>query len=145
MPQPDGLLRLAPEYGGRARVEAKGYLDGAPELVAEVAASSASLDVREKLAAYRRAGVREYLVWRTEDEAVDWWALEEDEYRPLAPTPDGVVRSRVFPGLWLDLPALLALDGARLMATLEQGLKSAEHAAFVAELPQRAPAQSGRA
>lgn len=142
VPQPDGLLRLAPEYGGRARVDAKGYLDGAPELVVEVAASSASLDVREKLAAYRRAGVREYLVWRTEDEAVDWWVLEEDEYRPLAPASDGAMRSRVFPGLWLDVAALLALDGARLMATLEQGLQSAEHAAFVAELQRRAPAQT---
>src|SRR6266498_416147 len=68
VPQPDGLLRIAPEYGGQARVDAKGYLDGAPELVVEVAASSVSLDVREKLASYRRAGVREYIVWRTEDD-----------------------------------------------------------------------------
>jgi Uma2 family endonuclease len=76
VPQPDGLLRIVTEAGGQSRLDAKGYLQGAPELVAEVAASSASLDAREKLACYRRAGAREYLLWRTEDEAVDWWVLE---------------------------------------------------------------------
>jgi Uma2 family endonuclease len=137
VPQPDALLRLVPECGGQARLDKKGYLQGAPELAIEVAASSASLDVREKLASYRRAGVREYLVWRTEDEAVDWWALEEDEYRPLVADAKGVLRSKVFPGLWLDPQALLAGDGARLMAKLQEGLQSAEHAAFAAELKKR--------
>ncbi|MBI5383127.1 MAG: Uma2 family endonuclease [Verrucomicrobia bacterium] len=140
VPQPDGVLRILPERGGQARLDAKGYLLGAPELVVEVAASSASLDVREKLASYRRAGVREYLVWRTEDSAVDWWVLEEDEYRPLPGSAEGVLRSQVFPGLWLDVPALLAEDGGRLMATLEKGLASPEHAAFAAELQRRAKA-----
>ena len=138
VPQPDGLLRITPECGGQARPDPKGYLQGAPELVVEVAASSASLDVREKLTSYRRAGVREYLVWRTEDETVDWWKLEEDEYRLLPAGEDGVVRSRIFPGLWLDTAALLAGDGAKLMAKLQEGLQSAEHAAFVAELKKRA-------
>ncbi|MBM3884104.1 MAG: Uma2 family endonuclease [Verrucomicrobia bacterium] len=128
VPQPDGLLRILPERGGQTRVDAKGYLLGAPEFVVEVAASSASLDAREKLASYRRAGVREYLVWRTEDDAVDWWMLEEDEYRPLTAGDDGVLRSRVFPGLWLDVEALLAGDGTRLMATLRAGLAGPEHA-----------------
>src|SRR5213592_2136936 len=137
VPQPDGLLRIAPEYGGQARVDAKGYLDGAPELVVEVAASSVSLDVREKLASYRRAGVREYIVWRTEDEAVDWWALEEDEFRPLPAEADGTLRSRVFPGLWLEVRALLAGDGPRVMAKLQEGLQSGEHAAFIAEMQKR--------
>src|SRR5438874_8946731 len=115
VPQPDGLLRIVPECGGQARLDAKGYLQGGPEFVVEIAASSASLDVREKLASYRRAGVREYLVWRTEDETVDWWKLEEDEYRLLPAGEDGVVRSRIFPGLWLDTAALLAGAGAKLM------------------------------
>lgn len=136
-PQPDGLLRVVAEHGGQAQVDAKGYLDGAPELVVEVSASSVSLDVREKLASYRRAGVREYVVWRTEDEAVDWWALEEDEFRPLATEVDGTLRSRVFPGLWLDVPALLGGDGPKVMAKLQAGLQSAEHAAFIAELQKR--------
>jgi Uma2 family endonuclease len=137
VPQPDGLLRIVPECGGQARLDPKGYLQGAPELAVEVAASSASIDVREKLASYRRAGVQEYLVWRTEDEAVDWWVLEEDEYRPLPAGSDGTLRSRVFAGLWLDARALLAGDGAKLMAKLEEGLASPEHAAFVAELQKR--------
>ena len=128
VPQPDGLLRILAEFGGQSRLDPKGYLLGAPELVAEVAASTTSLDAREKLISYRRAGAREYLLWRTEDEVVDWWLLQEDEYRPLLPDSDGVVRSHVFPGLWLDVSALLSADGARLMAKLEDGLRSPAHA-----------------
>ena len=134
VPQPDGLLRILPESGGRSRVDAKGYLDGAPELIVEVAASSVSLDVREKLTAYRRARVLEYLVWRTEDRAVDWWILEADEYRSLAKATDGSLRSRTFPGLWLDIQALLTGDGPKVMSKLQEGLNSSEHAAFVASL-----------
>ncbi|MEO8426552.1 MAG: Uma2 family endonuclease [Verrucomicrobiota bacterium] len=137
VPQPDGLLRIAAESGGQARVDAKGYLNGAPELVVEVAASSVSLDVREKLVSYRRSGVRDYVVWRTEDRAVDWWVLEDDEYRPLPAEADETLRSRVFPGLWLDVRALLASDGRKVMAKLQEGLQSAEHAAFAAEMPKR--------
>jgi Uma2 family endonuclease len=138
VPQPDGLLRMLPECGGQGRPDPKGYLQGAPELIVEVAASTASLDAREKLASYRRAGALEYLLWRTADEAVDWWVLEEDEYRPLLPGADSILRSRVFPGLWLDTAALLAGDGATLMAKLQEGLRSQEHASFVAELQKRA-------
>ena len=137
VPQPDGLLRILPECGGQARLDAKGYLQGAPELVVEIAASSASIDTREKLASYRRAGVREYLIWRTEDGAVDWWSLEEDEYRPLPVDSMGVMRSKVFPGLWLDTLALLAEDGAKLMARLHEGLSTEEHAALLAVLQKR--------
>ena len=97
---------------------------------------TASLDAREKLATYRRAGIREYLLWRTADEAVDWWMLEEDEYR-LLPVEGGIIRSQVFPGLWLDAAALVAEDGPRLMAALQKGLQSAEHVTFVAELRAR--------
>jgi Uma2 family endonuclease len=134
VPQPDGLLRILPEFGGQSQLDQKGYLQGAPEFVVEVAASTASLDVREKLTTYRRAGVREYLVWRTEDEAVDWWTLEDDEYVPLPTETNGSIRSRVFPGLWLDRAALLAGDGGKLLATLQEGLQSAEHTSFLAQL-----------
>ena len=137
VPQPDGLLCLAPEIGGQARVDAKGYLDGAPELVVEVAASSVSLDAREKRTTYRRAGVREYLLWRVEDDTVDWWLLEDDEYRPLPAQADATLQSRVFPGLWLAVGALLAGDGQKVMAKLQEGLQSAEHTAFLAEIRQR--------
>src|SRR6184192_1505178 len=114
VPQPDAWLRILPQYGGQARPGPKGYLQGPPELVVEVAASSASIDAREKFAMYRRAGAREYLLWRTLDGTVEWWALEDDEYRLMQPGPDGVLRSRTFPGLWLDTAALLAEDGAAL-------------------------------
>ncbi len=136
VPQPDGLLRLRPECGGRSRVDSDGYLHGAPELVVEIAASSASADTRQKLAAYRRAGVREYLVWRTEDGALDWWKLEEDEYRPIPPdaAAGGLLRSELFPGLVLDVAALLSGDGHAVLTALQAGLRGAEHTAFAATL-----------
>jgi Uma2 family endonuclease len=134
VPQPDGLLRILPESGGQSRQDSKGYIVGAPELVVEVAASTASIDAHEKLTSYRRGDVREYVLWRTEDEAVDWWVLEDDDYRPLAAGVDGILKSRVFPGLWLDPRALLAGDGAKVLAALQSGLQSAEHAAFIKQL-----------
>ncbi|PWU17274.1 MAG: Uma2 family endonuclease [Verrucomicrobia bacterium] len=137
VPQPDGLLRIVTEAGGHSQVDAKGYLQGAPELVAEVAASSASIDAREKLASYRRSGACEYVLWLTEEVALNWWVLEEDEYRPLQPGPDGILRSRIFPGLWLDRAALLAEDGAKVMEKLQEGLRSSEHELFKAELRKR--------
>jgi hypothetical protein len=134
IPQPDASLRILPEYGGQCRMDEDGYLRGAPEFVAEIAASSVSVDVHEKRDSYRRAGVREYLVWRSEDECIDWWQLEDDEYRPLPIEADGTIHSRVFPGLWLHVGAALALDGARVVEVLDEGLRSAPHAEFVAQL-----------
>jgi hypothetical protein len=117
--------------------------------VVEVAASSVSFDVREKLASYRRSSVREFVVWRTEDEVVDWWMLADDEYRPLPAQADGILRSRTLPGLWLDVQALLAGDGPTVMAKLQEGLQSTEHAAFVVEMrkrrgPASKPSRRGR-
>jgi Uma2 family endonuclease len=135
--QPDGLLLIPPESGGSARPDDKGYLLGPPELIVEIAASTVSLDAREKFASYRRAGVREYLLWRTADAEIDWWVLEQDEYRPLSPTPKGVLCSKIFPGLWLDTAALLAGDGKRVITILDEGLSTPEHADFVAKLQQQ--------
>ena len=142
VPQPDAFLRIVSEFGGQSRIDEKGYLQGAPELVVEISASSASLDVGEKLNSYRRAGVREYLVWRTDDEIVDWLTLEEDEYRPLPASADGTVRSRIFPGLWLHIPALLARDGVKVLARLQEGLRSSEHAAFITDLKKKGAKRS---
>jgi Uma2 family endonuclease len=133
-PQPDALLMIPSELGGQSRVGADGYVEGAPELAVEVASSSASYDLHVKLDVYREHGVREYLVWRVGDHAVDWFALRGEQYEPLRVGPDGVVRSEVFPGLWLDPAALVAGDGLRLIAALQQGLASPEHAAFVERL-----------
>lgn len=124
IPQPDALLRLSSEAGGRSREDADGYLAGAPELVAEIAASSASLDATEKVRLYQAAGIREYLLWRTSDEVIDWLILEDGEYQRLSPGADGLLRSRVFPGLWLDAEAMLAEDGRAVMAALQRGLDS---------------------
>ncbi len=134
VPQPDVLLRILPENGGQSRLDKKGYLRGAPELAFEIAASSASLDARQKLQCYRRAGVLEYVVWRTQNRALDWWKLEEDNYVPLVPEADGIIHSPVFPGLWLNVEALLAGDGAAVMGVLQTGMASPAHAAFVQQL-----------
>lgn len=137
VPQPDALLRILPECGGQSRLDAAGYLLGAPELIVEIAASSVSLDAGDKLVAYRRARVQEYLVWRTDDRALDWWMLEDEEFRPLPADADGLMRSRIFAGLWLDAPALLAGDGPRVMAVLNAGLATAGHREFVERLAAR--------
>lgn len=137
VPQPDGLLRIDSAKGGQSHLDANGYLTGAPELVLEIAASSVSIDTREKRETYRRAGVKEYLVWRTEEGEFDWWVLVENEYQKRAPAQDGIVRSEQFPGLWLNIGALLAGDGARVLGTLQEGIQSEEHKRFAAELAQR--------
>jgi Uma2 family endonuclease len=61
-PQPDTYLIILPQHGGQVRINSDGYIVGAPELVAEVSASSVSIDLHAKLGAYRRNGVREYIV-----------------------------------------------------------------------------------
>lgn len=132
--QPDALLRLEEARGGRSRVSADDYLEGAPELIAEIASTSASYDLHDKFRVYRRNGVQEYLVWRVFDQRLDWFRLDEGEYVRVEPEAGGVIRSQVFPGLWLAAEALLAGDLARVLATLQKGLASAEHAAFVTQL-----------
>lgn len=133
-PQPDITLFIEPVCGGQARLSADDFLEGSPELCAEVAASSASFDLHTKLHVYRRNGVCEYLVWRVLDQAIDWFTLREGRYEPLASAADGVLRSTVFPGLWLDAAALVRGNLAQVLAVLQQGLVNAEHAAFVAGL-----------
>lgn len=137
MPQPDAHLMIAAEAGGQARIDKDDYVAGAPELVAEVAASSASYDLHDKKDVYRRSGVREYVVWRTYDAAVDYFILRGDRYVRLATGADGVYRSRVFPGLWLAARPLLAGDLAAALARVQEGVASPAHAAFVERLQKR--------
>lgn len=141
-PQPDAALRILPEYGGQAPLDAKGYLIAAPEFVFEVAASTASYDLNAKFDVYRRHGVREYVVWRVYEAAVDWFVLRGGEFERLSPGADGAFRSEVLPGLWLDVAALLRGDLAAVMHLQQQGLASADHAVFVARL---AAVRAGRA
>ncbi|MBM3223451.1 MAG: Uma2 family endonuclease [Candidatus Tectomicrobia bacterium] len=142
-PQPDALLLIDPAHGGQARVSEDDYVEMAPEFVAEVAASSASIDLHTKRQVYRQHGVREYLVWRVLERALDWFALRDGEYVRLAPDAQGVIRSEVFAGLWLHTTALLRGDMASVFATLQQGLASAEHADFVASLRPLEPPEHG--
>jgi Uma2 family endonuclease len=132
--QPDALLRLEPEAGGHSRISDDDYVEGAPELIVEVAASSASYDLHDKLRVYRRNGVQEYLVWQVYDKRVDWFSLSEGEYIPLVPDASGVIHSQVFPGLRLAVAVLLEGDLARVLAELQKGLVPPEHAAFVERL-----------
>lgn len=133
VPQPDAYLRILREYGGQSRTE-DGYVIGSPELNAEVAASSASYDLHEKLEAYQLNGVKEYIVWRTEDEAIDWFILKAGKFQRLKPGKDGVYKSKVFPGLWLDAKALLRGDLAAVLKKAQQGVASKEHQRFVDKL-----------
>lgn len=133
-PEPDCVLRIRPEYGGESRTDRSGYVDGAPELVVEVADSTAVTDLQLKFEIYRRNGVLEYLVWETIAEDFYWFVLQEVEYHRVSPDADGVISSRVYPGLWLDVTALLRGDLARVLAMVQQGVASAEHAEFVAGL-----------
>ena len=136
-PQPDVLLCINAPAGGRSRLS-DGYLEGAPELVVEVSASSASIDLHDKLRAYRRNGVQEYVVWRTRDGRIDWFELVDGEYRLLPADDAGVVRSRVFPGLRIACPGLLASDPAAALAELQKGIGSDEHRQFIARLAEGA-------
>jgi Uma2 family endonuclease len=133
-PQPDLLLRLEPEVGGRSHITSDDYIEGPPELIVEIAASSAAYDLREKKIVYQRSGVLEYLIWQIYERRLDWFYLHEDEYEPLLPDADGITRSHAFPGLHLDATALLAGDLARVLAILQAGLSTDEHAAFALRL-----------
>lgn len=133
-PQPDALLRLEPEVGGNSRISDDDYVEGAPELIAEIAASSASYDLNAKLNAYRRNGVQEYIVWQMYENRLDWFSLQEGRYVSLQPDEAGVIRSLVFPGLWLAVNALREGDLAQVLAVLQQGLQTAQHQAFVKRL-----------
>jgi len=130
--QPDGFLYIEPRFGGQVKKE-DGYIVGAPELAAEVAASSASYDLGPKLNVFRRNGVREYVVWRVLDRAIDWFILRGSQYERL-PLTDGIYRSEIFPGLWLDPEALIQGNLARVHQILQEGLAGVEHQNFVAKM-----------
>jgi len=135
-PQPDALLLIDPACGGQAQINPNDYVELAPELVAEVSASTASFDLNSKLDAYCRNGVREYLVWRVLDRQFDWFARRGHAFEHLVPGSDGILRSEVFPGLWLDSAALLRGDMLRVLDVVRQGSASDEHSRFVERLAQ---------
>lgn len=136
-PQPDGVLIIESASGGQTGLSEYGYMAGPPELIIEVASSSASIDLHAKRRDYERAGVLEYMVVVVRQLLIRWFVWQAGSYQDMAADTDGIFRSRAFPGLWLHADALLRLDGAQVMAVLQQGLAAPEHAAFVQQLRAR--------
>ena len=135
-PQPDTSLRILPACGGQSRTEGK-YAAGAPEFLAEVCLSSAAYDLHQKMEVYEQAGVQEYLAVLMREQEVRWHRLANGHFEVVSAPADGVYHSAVFPGLWLDAPALLAGDLARVLAVLQEGTRSPEHQQFVDQLAAR--------
>ncbi len=129
-PQPDALLRLEPSLGGQSRISADDYIEGAPELIVEIAGSSAAYDLHDKLKVYCRHGVQEYLVWQIYEQRLDWFHLVDGSYLALLPDTQGVIASQVFPGLSLAVAAMLVGDMAAVLATLQQSLATPEYQLF---------------
>jgi Uma2 family endonuclease len=133
-PQPDVLLMIDPARGGQARLSADDYVEGPPELVCEIAGSTAAIDLHAKLNAYRRNGVKEYVVWVTGEPELRWYVAREGRFDVLPLDADGITRSLIFPGLWLDSAALLRGDMPRVLEILHAGLHSDQHVQFVKAL-----------
>jgi len=136
-PQPDGSLYILPEYGGQTHEDDEEYLVGAPELIVEVASSSEAIDLHGKRRDYEKAGVREYVVVVVRQKRIVWFVRRGAGFTEMEPGADGIYRSELFRGLWLDGAALLRADTVAVQAGLQLGLASPEHARFKAELASR--------
>ena len=136
-PQPDGVLLISQESGGNSTLSEDGYLEGSPELVIEIAASSAAIDLTDKKRAYRRNGIQEYIVWQVFEQKIDWFSLQDGDYVSLVPNEQGVICSEIFPGLWLDMAAMLQGNMPQVLAVLQGGISSEEHQVFVQQLREK--------
>jgi Uma2 family endonuclease len=134
--QPDAFLRIEEKLGGKSRLVDEEYFEGAPELIVEVAATTASYNLHDKLSVYTSHGVQELLVFIAHEREVRWHVLRDGRYELLAANERGILRSEVFPGLWLQPEHFWKGDGAALLAVLQEGLASPEHADFVNRLQQ---------
>ncbi|RCJ24932.1 hypothetical protein A6S26_17150 [Nostoc sp. ATCC 43529] len=136
-PQPDVVLLINELSGGQACISEDDYIEGAPELIAEVAASSAANDLHDKKKVYRRNGVKEYIVWQSLENKLNWFSLQNEEYVQLEVDANGLIKSCAFPGLWLDVKALCRGEMTQVLAVLQQGLNSEEHRNFVQQLAKK--------
>ena len=136
-PQPDLFLRVLPEFGGQSTTTMDGYPMGPPELIVEIAHSSRAIDLHAKKDDYERAGVREYIVLCAEEREIRAFRHQEGRFVSMQPDTDGILRSHLFPGLWINVSAVLAHDSAAALATLRQGIATPEHAAFAERLRSR--------
>lgn len=130
-PQPDACLRV---INGQSKETEDDYILGPPEFIAEVASSTASYDLHKKKDDYERYGVREYLVLLIHEKRAVWFGRAEGGFVEMTMGTDGLFRSVVMPGLWLDVAAFFRLDIQAVEAVLQQGLATAEHTAFVDSL-----------
>ncbi len=137
-PEPDACLFILPECGGQVFVDDDQYLNGPPELIVEVSSATESIDLHGKKQDYQKAGVSEYVVLALRMQRVWWFVRRRGKYQEVPLPGDGIQRSRVFPGLWLDAGAILANQRHRVLAALRQGLATSQHAAFVAKLRKQA-------
>ena len=135
-PQPDALLRILPEFGGMSKTR-KGYVVGGVEFAAEVSASSMWYDSNEKLHEFERNGILEYMVWRVDEDEIDWFQLKASKYQRLPLTKDGLFKSKVFPGLWLDPRAIIEGNLIKVLEVVQHGIASPEHQRFVKKLQSR--------
>lgn len=133
--RPDIFLRIDESVGGQSKLVGE-YIHGAPELIVEVADSSHALDLHKKLDVYRRVGVKEYVVWVVRENRFACFRATEEVLVPVELT-DGLFVSTFFPGLVMNTTALITGDLAAALATLQAGIASPEHAAFVAALQAR--------
>lgn len=138
-PQPDAVLFIESHAGGQTKISRDGYIEGAPELVVEIAASSAAIDTGSKKHVYQRNSVLEYVIWQSYENRLEWFWLTDGEYQLLSADSDGVIRSRVFPGLWLAVDSLLSNQMIQVLEILQSGIQSPEHKAFVANLRSSCP------
>ena len=133
-PQPDAVLRIEENCGGKSWININDYLEGAPELVVEIASSSASYDLHDKLELYEQKGVQEYIVWRVLDKQIEWFGLEKGKYKKFVSDKQGIIESKVFPGLRLNVKAILNDDLQKVLADLQNGLKSKKYKDFAKQL-----------
>lgn len=132
--QSDACLIILEEFGGQTWEDDEDYLHGPAELVVEVASATESIDLNRKKKEFEKAGVKEYLVIALRMKKVFWFIRRRGKFIELKPDVDGIYRSQVFPGLWLDVEALLRHDRKALLRVLREGLASPAHAAFVAKM-----------
>jgi len=133
-PQPDAVLRIDENHGGKSWINDRDYLEGAPELVVEIASSSASYDLHDKLEIYEQKGVQEYIVWRVLDNQIDWFGLEKGKYKKFVGDKQGIIESKVFAGLRLNVKAMLKDDLQKVLADLQKGLASSKYKSFIKQL-----------
>lgn len=136
-PQPDALLRIETDFGGQSQISKDDYIEGAPELIVEIAGSTFSYDLHDKLEVYRRHGVKEYIVWRVYDHQIDWLYLREGRYISLLPNEMGLIESKTFPGLVLALESMLEHNLLDVLAQQQEQLKCESYVEFCRRLNNR--------